>query len=143
MGLFGFGRKEENRDDVLPMFKDKFIAIQTAVNEGNQDVLREECTEEMFDFFMKCKADNIRNRVRNIIENVVVENIFTIDTFYDEDLNQDFHAVRLQFTMSDYYVDPAGELVEGSKEPEFMEETWVFTRKPHSSFWILASIEED
>jgi predicted lipid-binding transport protein (Tim44 family) len=141
--MFGFfNTVKENRDDRLPLFEQKFLAIQDAVGTNNRDILEAECTEEMYDFFMQCKADNIRNRTQNVVENVIIKNMFTRDTFFDEDLDQDFHAVIIQFTMSDYFIDESGNIV-GSIEPQFIEETWVFTRNPNHNVWLLASIEDN
>ena len=132
-----------NRDDVLPLFEEKFLRIQSAVNSNSVNVLQNECTQEMFDFLMDNKAQNIRNGLTNIVENVKVQNMYTIDAFNDEDLGQDFHTVRIQFWMSDYYVDGNNVLVEGSVAPQYFEETWVFTRVEGSTLWFLASIELD
>jgi len=139
MGIFR--REVETRENTLANFERMFIDIQMAVSNGNDDVLDAECTQEMFDYFMQCKADNIRNRVKNVIENITIENAFTADSFYDEDMDQDFHSVHFQFNMSDYYVDLTGNIVDGSQESVFIEETWVFTRVPGHNVWLLASIE--
>jgi len=145
MGLFDiFRKKEHNKEDNLPIFEKMFFDIQAAVDNDDERTLKELCTEEMFISLMKGKADNVRNGATNIVEDIEIKHRFTVDAYYDGDVLQDFHEVHFQFTVSDYYINDSGELLPGSsKDPQFIEEVWVFTRSVYSkdNSWYLSDIE--
>lgn len=138
MGLFSSNTVKND----VSFFDDKFIKIQMAVNINDSFTLKNECTDEMYRFLMQCKADNVRSQYTNVVENVKIQNSFEADSFYDEDLDQDFVKINFQFWMSDYYIDNLGNVVSGyTKDPQFIEESWVFTSSNNRD-WYLASIEE-
>lgn len=142
MSLFDIFKKPEHRDVHLQTFKDMFVKVQEAVNNKDENILRDMCTDEMLLQLMVDKGDNNTNRARNIVKDVVVEHIYTIDDYHDENTNQDVQSVRIQATMLDYYQDAEGKIVQGSDVmPIFVEETWEFTRVKNS-VWYLASISD-
>lgn len=155
--MFGFFKKSPQASELelMTLFKEKYMGIQNSFVESQKgfdaperSYLEKETTEEMFRFFMDNIRDNITNGVKNVINIVDFLNIFTVDTFYDDDVDspsyrQFFHTVRIQVNMQDYYVNKANEIVEGNDEPMYVEETWVFTRMDNSTHWVLASIEDD
>jgi predicted lipid-binding transport protein (Tim44 family) len=143
MGLFDFFKKTEvDTDANLPIFEKMFLDIQAAVDNDDERTLKLLCTDEMYKSLMQGKADNVRNDASNVVEDVTIKHIFTVDTDYDEDLKQNFHEVQFQFTLRDYYVDGKGELLSDStKEPQFIEEIWVFTQSANAKSWYLSDIK--
>lgn len=134
------------RDKAIPIFENNFILIQKTANSKltiDKELLGSLVTSEMYDFFNKCRSENLEADVVSITTDIVIKDITTTNYEQDESTGDIYHSVKINANMIDYVIDTSEKVVEGSKDiPINVIEIWTFVSKDHGKHWKLSAIEQ-
>ena len=127
-------------------FRDLCVQVQTAWGRQDLDTLRKVTTPEMLHYFSNALADNRSQEVENRVENVMVMNAETRESWAED--ARTYATVLLHWKARDYTVslakqlDEPGSLIEGDRQtPTEVHEAWTFVRYQRGK-WLLSAIQQ-
>jgi predicted lipid-binding transport protein (Tim44 family) len=117
-----------------------FAVVQGAVSARDVSLLGDALTPQML-AILQAQCERLRAaRQTNRIEQIDVRRADVTEAWQES--GRDWVTVRLAATMVDYTVDDTtGNLVDGSRTPQDVEEYWTFTRPVGRNAWQLSAIQ--
>jgi predicted lipid-binding transport protein (Tim44 family) len=117
-----------------------FTVVQTAVGLRDLSLIRDALTPQML-AILEAQCDRLRSaRQTNRIEQVQIRRAEVTEAWQES--GRDWVTVSLRASLVDYTVDDgSGNLVDGSRTPQEVEEYWTFTRPVGRNAWQLSAIQ--
>jgi predicted lipid-binding transport protein (Tim44 family) len=108
---------------------------------GASDVsrLRTLATPEMVSYFADDLARYAGRGLTNEVGDITLEQGDLSEAWREGE--DEYATVAMRYRLKDAWVDAAGRVVEGSREPQEVTELWTF-RRPRGGHWILSAIQQ-
>lgn len=121
-------------------FEQILQGIQHAWSQHDINTLRLLASPEMVSYFGEQMAEQASRGVRNVVENVHLEQGDISDAW--EEAGREYATVAMRFSMTDVTYDSAGRVVEGTPGlRSTATEFWTFLRVPGGR-WLLSAIQQ-
>lgn len=140
-GGFGSGAaalvsiKPADYDDFERLLKEVTLAYAAS----DLSRLRTLATPEMVSYFADDLARYAGRGLTNEVGDITLEQGDLAEAWSE---GQDEYAtVAMRYRLKDAWVDVAGRVVEGSREPQDVTELWTF-RRPSGGHWLLSAIQQ-
>lgn len=128
-----------NEGLIINLAKSAFTDIQKAWSEGDLSKVRNFMTDRMYNYLESQLKDLREKGLRNIVDNLKVENIEIVHV--EEEKDHKVVVVNIKASAVDYTVDKNGDVVEGNPViPVEFSEYWAFVGKALD--WRLDDIKQ-
>ncbi len=121
-----------------------FFAVQNAWMERNQDLAKVYMSDRLYDLHKMQTEMMIKNGVKNVLENINLEDVSIISVQNFQDNQKDYFWVLIKASLLDYIVDLAtNRIIKNSRqESDNFKELWGFI-KNSSGEWVLDEIKQN